>query len=112
MVQQNPRLRQDDHAPEPTDTIEAQVQQLDIATMTEVSQALSSEMVLEKVIDKLMRAALERSGAERGLLIVPRGDDLRIQAEAIISGANIKVHLSEGADVAAALPESLARHGM
>jgi len=108
--QLHPRLRQDEHAPGPAGTIEAQVEQLDLATMIEVSQALSGEMVLEKLIDKLMRTALERAGAERGLLIVPRGDELRIEAEAITSGENVKVHLPEGADIAAALPESLARY--
>src|SRR6516162_1125585 len=111
--QLHPRLRQDEHAPGPTSTIEAQVEQLDLATMIEVSQALSGEMVLEKLIDKLMRTALERAGAERCLLIVLRGDELRIEAEAITSGedVDVKVHLPEGADIAAALPESLARYG-
>jgi len=107
----HPRLRQDEHAPRPTGTIEAQVEQLDLATMIEVSQALSGEMVLEKLIDKLMRAALERAGAQRGLLIVPRGDELRIEAEAITTGENVKVNLPDGVDIAAALPESLARYG-
>ena len=81
--------------------------------MIEVSQALSGEMVLEKLIDKLMRTALERAGAERGLLIVLRGDELRIEAEAITTGedVDVKVHLPEGVDIAAALPESLARYG-
>src|SRR3954453_15981545 len=92
--------------------IEAQLEQLDLATMIEVSQALSGEMVLERLIEKLMRVALERAGAERGLLIVPRGDQLRIEAEAITNGENVdvKVRLPEGADIAAALPESLARY--
>ncbi|SDJ67510.1 PAS domain S-box-containing protein [Bradyrhizobium sp. Rc2d] len=107
----HPRLRQDERTPMRTGTIDARVEQLDLATMIEVSQALSGEMVLEKLIDKLMRTALERAGAERGLLIVPQGDELRIEAEAITSGENVKVHLPRGADIAAALPESLARYG-
>ena len=108
----HPQLRQDEHALAPTGTIEAPVEQLDLATMIEVSQALSGEMVLEKLVDKLMRIALERAGAERGLLIVPRGDELRIEAEAITTGENIEVSLPEGVDIAAVLPESMARYGM
>src|SRR5262249_3994107 len=80
--QLHPRLRQDERAQSPTGTIEAPVEHLDLATMIEVSQALSGEMVLEKLVDKLMRAALKHAGAERGLLIVPRGDLLQIQADA------------------------------
>ena len=104
-------LRQDEHAPRPTSTIETPVEQLDLATMIAVSQALSGEMALEKLIDKLMRAALEHAGAGRGLLIVPRGDELQIQAEAIASGENVIVHLQEGSCSSAVLPDLLVRYG-
>ena len=106
----HPSLRQDERAPGPTGTIEAPVEHLDLATMIEVSQALSGEMVLEKLIDRLMRAAIEHAGAERGLLIVPRGDELQIQAEAIASGEHVTVHLTGCSDAAASFPESLVRH--
>ncbi|MGY8682809.1 AAA family ATPase [Bradyrhizobium sp. UFLA05-153] len=109
--QLHPWLRADERAPGSTGTIEAPVEYLDLATMIEVSQALSGEMVLEKLIDKLMRAALEHAGAERGLLIVPRGDELQIQAEAIASGENVAVHLRDASYSTAALPESLVRYG-
>jgi PAS domain S-box-containing protein len=109
--QLHPRLRQDERAPGPTGTIEAPIEHLDLATMIEVSQALSGEMVLEKLIDKLMRAAIEHAGAERGLLIVPRGDELLIQAEAIASGVDVAVHLPDTPHTAAALPDSLVRYG-
>nr|WP_233287105.1 AAA family ATPase [Bradyrhizobium oropedii] len=109
--QLHPRLRQDERTRSPTGTIEAPVEHLDLATMIEVSQALSGEMVLEKLVDKLMRAALKHAGAERGLLIVPRGDELQIQADAIASGENVTVHLRDGFYSTAALPESLVRYG-
>jgi hypothetical protein len=54
----------------------------DLATVVKVSQALSSEIDLGKLIDTLMGLALEHAGADRGLLILPHGDDLRIEAEA------------------------------
>ena len=50
-----------------TSTIGASVEHLDLATVIKVSQAVSGEMVLEKLIDTLMRTALEHAGAERGL---------------------------------------------
>ena len=110
--QLNPWLRQEQRAPSPTGTIETPVEYLDLETMIEVSQALSGEMVLDKLIDKLMRAALKHAGAERGLLIMPRGDELQIQAEATASRENVTVRLREGSPTAAALPESLVRYGM
>jgi hypothetical protein len=36
----------------------------DLATVIKVSQAVSGEMVLEKLIDSLMRAAIEQAGAD------------------------------------------------
>src|SRR5262249_38570098 len=75
--QLHPQLRRDERAPGPTGTIEAPVEQLDLATVIKVSQALSGEMVLEKLIDRLMRAALERAGAERGLPTRPPGEGLQ-----------------------------------
>ena len=38
-----------------------------------------------------MRTAIEHAGAERGLLILPRGDELRIEAEATTSGETVMV---------------------
>jgi PAS domain S-box-containing protein len=95
--------------PGPTSTIVAPVELLDLSTVIKVSQAISGEMVLEKLNDRLMRAAIEHAGAERGLLIVPQGDDLQIEAEATTSGEDVAVHLPRGAHTAATLPESLVR---
>jgi PAS domain S-box-containing protein len=106
-----PHLR-NEPARGPTSTIVAPVELLDLATVIKVSQAVSGEMVLEKLIDRLMRAAIEHAGAERGLLIVPQGDQLQMEAEATISGEGVTVHLRDGAPAPAALPESLVRYVM
>src|SRR6266700_1026486 len=70
-----PDLRQEDSLPGPTSTIGTPVEHLDLATVIKVSQAVSGEIVLENLIDTLMRTAIEHAGAERGLLILPQGDD-------------------------------------
>ena len=44
------------------------MEHLDLATVINVSQTVSGEMVLEKLLDTLMRAAVEYAGAERSLL--------------------------------------------
>ena len=46
------------------------------------SQAVSSEIVLGKLIETLMTIAVEHAGAERGLLILSGEDEPRIEAEA------------------------------
>src|SRR5215472_13492542 len=111
LEQLHPRLRQDGRALGPTSAIEAPVEQLDLATVIEVSQILSGEIVLEKLIDRLMRAALEHAGAERGFLISAQRDELQIEAEATTGGDNVTVHLQErGARSPVALPGSLIRY--
>jgi GAF domain-containing protein len=102
-----PHLREEDPVPGPTSTIGASVEHLDLATVIKVSQAVSGEIVLEKLIDTLMRTAIEHAGAERGLLILPRGVEQRIEAEATTSGDTIIVRLREASIAEAAVPESI-----
>ena len=70
-------------------TIGAPVEHLDLATVIKVSEAVSGEMVLEKLIDTLMRTAIEQAGAERGLLILSHDTEPRIQAEATTIGDTV-----------------------
>src|SRR5580693_6173726 len=107
-----PHLRNEDPGPGVTSTIAAPTQLLDLSTVIKVSEAVSGEMVLEKLIDRLMRAAIEQAGAGRGLLIVPRGAELRIEAEAATSESNVTVQFRRGAETAAAMPESLVHYVM
>ena len=79
-----PDLREKEPALGPAGSIGAPLEHLDLATVIKVSQAISGEMVLEKLIKKLMRIALEQAGAERGLLILARGKEHRIEAEALL----------------------------
>src|SRR5262249_4002537 len=102
-----PRLRMEEPAPAPTSTITASVEQLDLATVIRVSQAISGEIVLEKLLEMLMRTALEQAGAERGLLIFSRGAEQRIAAEATTDGDLVTVHLRDEDVAATVLPESV-----
>ena len=72
-----------------------------------VWQAVSGEIVLEKLIDTLMRTAIEQAGAERGLLIRPRGVEQRIEAEGATRGDSVIVQLRDEPAGAGALPESV-----
>jgi PAS domain S-box-containing protein len=107
-----PRLRQQQSIAGSTSTIGTSVEQLDLATVIKVSQAVSSEMVLEKLIDSLMRAALEHAGAERALLISPRDSELQIEAEATTAEGDVLVTLGIDTGIASAMPESLIRYIM
>ena len=66
-----PQLTEKEPAAGPTSTIGTPVEHLDLATVIKVSQAVSSEIVLEKLLDTLMHTAIEQAGAQRGLLTDP-----------------------------------------
>jgi PAS domain S-box-containing protein len=88
-------------------TIGAPVEHLDLGTVIKVSQAVSREIVFEKLIDTLMRTAIEHAGAERAVLILARGAAQRITAEAMTSGDAVIVHLRDEAVAETVLPESV-----
>ena len=103
-------LRDREVTPAPTSTITEPVEHLDLAPVIKVSQAISSEIVLEKLIDTLMRTAIAQAGAVRGLLISSRSAELRIEAEADTSGETTAVQLRDDTVTEAALPGSVLRY--
>ncbi|UVC17895.1 AAA family ATPase [Mesorhizobium onobrychidis] len=102
----SPRLRDDEPAPVATSTIEAPVERLDLATVIKVSQAVSGEIDIEKLIDTVLRMAIEQAGAERGLLVLSRGGEPRIAAEALTRGDAVVIELRDAAAVGT-MPESV-----
>jgi PAS domain S-box-containing protein len=102
-----PQLTEKDPAPGPMSTIGAPVEHLDLATVIKVSHAVSGEIVLEKMLDILMRTAIEQAGAERGLLILTRAAEPRIEAEAMTGGDSVTVRMRDETVDPLVLPASV-----
>ena len=83
---------------------------MDLQTVVKISQAVSSEIVLEKLIQTLMRITVEHAGAERGLLILQQGEEYRIEAEAKVGSSGVEVELRHAPTSSGELPESLLRY--
>ena len=83
---------------------------MDFATVMKVSQAVSGEIVLEKLIDTLMRTALEHAGAERGLLLLERDGTYQIEAEGTTTSNAVSVSLRPAPVTANDLPQSMFRY--
>ncbi|MEM9541784.1 MAG: AAA family ATPase [Cyanobacteria bacterium P01_E01_bin.42] len=62
------------------DTSSGSTELLDIATVIKSTNALSSEIVLEKLLANLMNILIENAGAGRGILILPSDEKLLIEA--------------------------------
>jgi PAS domain S-box-containing protein len=91
----------------PTATIGAPLEQLDVGAVIKASQAVSSEIVIDRLIETLMRIAIEHAGAERGLLVLLRGDAVQIEAKARTDEKTIEVTVRQEAVTPAKIPESL-----
>ena len=103
-----PHLREEKQASGPAGTMGTSVENLDLATVIKVSQAVSGEHDLEKLIDLLMRTAIEHAGAQRGLLILPEGGELQVEAEATTTGNDVSVRLRDAGATAVEWPDSIA----
>jgi PAS domain S-box-containing protein len=108
----SPHLTQDDPEPRPMRTIEAPVEHLDLSTVMRLSQAISGEIVLEKLIDSLLRMGVEQAGAERGLLILLHDNVPRITAEAITQGDSVDIRLRNEVPSATMLAQSVLHYVM
>jgi PAS domain S-box-containing protein len=107
LEQLHPHLRDAPVPASPTATIGAPAEQLDVGTVLKAAQAVSGEIELSKLIETLLRIAVEHAGAERGLLILFQGDEPRIAAEATTGPGQLEVMLRQTAVSPAELPESV-----
>jgi PAS domain S-box-containing protein len=103
----HPHLRDAPAAASPTTTIGTPTEQLDVGTVLKAAQAVSGEIELGKLIETLLRIAVEHAGAERGLLILFSGDEPRIAAEATTGHSQVEVTLRQTSVSPAALPVSV-----
>jgi predicted ATPase/two-component sensor histidine kinase/GAF domain-containing protein len=109
LEQAHPHLRQE-AAPRSTSMAGTPLEHLDLRTVVKVSQTVSAEIDLEKLIANLMRTALEHAGAARGLLILSRRNELTIEAEGTTVRDAVEVRLRQARVAPKELPESILRH--
>ena len=64
---------------------------LDILTVTKTAHAIASEIVLEDLLRKLMKIAIESAGAQRGLFLRETDGQLFIEAEGSIDSDEVRV---------------------
>jgi predicted ATPase/class 3 adenylate cyclase len=83
---------------------------LDLQSMMRAAQAISSEIVLEDVICKLMGIVMENAGAQRGVLALARDGELTIRAEADHGGDEIRLSDGRPAESSGVLPVAIANY--
>ena len=74
---------------------------LDLNSVLKASQTIASEIVLDKLLENLMRIAIENAGAQKGFLLLPapgETETLVIEAKGTIDSETIKVLQSQAID--------------
>lgn len=64
---------------------------LDLATVIKASQAISGEIVLSKLLERLMKIAIENAGAQTGYLILEKAGNWFIEAESSVTENEVSV---------------------
>ncbi|MBG1266575.1 hybrid sensor histidine kinase/response regulator [Nostoc sp. WHI] len=80
---------------------------LDLATVMKASQALSGEIVLGKLLAKLMTIVLENAGAQTGYLILEKSGELLIEASGAVDKNDVTVLQEIPVSTSQQLPISL-----
>ena len=111
-IEQRHRMAVSAPRPPEVEPHEISAETLDFASLVRTSQAVSGEVGLKQLIRTLMVVVLEHAGASRGLLVLPRSGELRIEAEAVTTDAGIEVRLDGTVATRADLPLSILRHTM
>jgi len=64
---------------------------LDLNSVLKASQAISGEIVLDTLLEKMMKIVIENAGAQRGFLILPKNKRFYIEAGRLVDSEQIKV---------------------
>lgn len=83
---------------------------LDMASVLKTARALSGEIVLDKLLRKIMTLLIENAGARRGFLILKRTEGLFIEAEGSVDGARVLLEHAVPVESSTALPASIVHY--
>ncbi len=65
--------------------------ELDIQAIMKASQAISQEIVLSKLLKKMMKLAIENAGAEKGFLILEKDGEFFVEAEGSVGWDDVTI---------------------
>jgi PAS domain S-box-containing protein len=83
---------------------------LDLLAVIKASQAIAGLIVLDELVDTLLRVVLEQAGAERAVLLLQRDGAMVPAAEARVTQQAVVVRLLAPPAAAAALPDAIVNY--
>ncbi|CAB1056554.1 Serine phosphatase RsbU, regulator of sigma subunit [Olavius sp. associated proteobacterium Delta 1] len=83
---------------------------LDLASVLKSTQAMSSEIVLANLLEKLLNLTMENAGAQKGFLVLESGGKLLVEAEMLLDSQETTVRQSTPLDSSTALSKSIVNY--
>lgn len=80
---------------------------VDFISFMQASQAVSGEIVLSQLVNKLLKIAIENAGAQKGYLVLVDSGKLAIVATGKVAGSEINVVPFEPVEMSSAVPVGL-----
>jgi PAS domain S-box-containing protein len=105
--QQHPNLSDARSSRAAMPAISDNLQHVDLAAVIAISQAVSSEVVFDRLVERLLVTALEHAGAVRGMMLLPRAGEMQCAAEAVARNGSVEVQLRYQQEGVRELPESI-----
>jgi two-component sensor histidine kinase len=65
--------------------------QIDLTTVMRASQAISEEIVLDKLLQEILKIAIQNAGASKGFLILQKDDNMFIEAEGFSDTEEVEI---------------------
>ena len=83
---------------------------LDLNSVIKIYQTLSSEIVLSRLLDKMIQIVIENAGAEKGCLLLEKKQRWSVEAEGRVGGGAPKILESLPVEGGEHVPESIVRY--
>ncbi|MFT3926453.1 MAG: AAA family ATPase [Myxococcales bacterium] len=83
---------------------------IDLMAALKAAETLSSEVTLDRLLDKLMRICVENAGAQRGVLLVEQQGRLQLAARFAAEGKQVDLSRPAPADVDRQISEAIVNH--
>jgi len=99
-----PRAREPVTSAPPSEAGRAMTGRLDLATAVRVTQAISTGLDLNRVVERVLRTLAENAGAQRAHLMLNHDGALKLEAELDIEPDLVRVGLSRPLDASSELP--------
>jgi predicted ATPase/serine phosphatase RsbU (regulator of sigma subunit) len=83
---------------------------LDLVTAVRATQALAGELELGSLLQRLMRIMVENAGAQKGILVLNHGGQLRVEALITVAPDQIKLRVDEPVEQSSELAASVVQY--